>query len=444
MTAEVTVGIDIGTTSVKAVAADGDGTIVARARVPHRLLVPAPDMLEHDAVEAWAEGPVKALAALGVDEPLAVAVSAMVPSMTAVDRAGRPVVPGLLYGDARGRHAQSTSTVAPIGEAAEFVKWCAGEAPDAHGYWSAPAVANYALGGEAAVDFGTAFTTSPLFGAAMAWDEAVLADVGARLDQMPRVEMMGTAIGRVTGSGTILAGGSIDAMAEQIVAGADDDGDVLVHCGTTMIVWAVISDERQGQGTWTIPHTTPGKLMIGGPSNAGGLFLNWVLSFVGEGPTDVDDPWRVPVWEPYVRGERVPYHDADRRAVLHDLDLTEGPNAVRRAAYEAAGFVTRHILDLGAVTGRRIVATGGGTRVGPWMQALADCTCLPVHVAAVPEGAALGGAFLARQAAGLETSMTDAARWASTDHIVEPAPEYAVPVAHRYEKFLSYSERGEG
>ena len=54
MTAELTVGIDIGTTSVKAVAADGDGTVVARARVPHRLLVPAPDQLEHDAVAEMA------------------------------------------------------------------------------------------------------------------------------------------------------------------------------------------------------------------------------------------------------------------------------------------------------------------------------------------------------------------------------------------------------
>jgi xylulokinase len=49
MAAEVTVGIDIGTTSVKAIAADGDGDVVARARVPHRLVVPTPDRLEHDA-----------------------------------------------------------------------------------------------------------------------------------------------------------------------------------------------------------------------------------------------------------------------------------------------------------------------------------------------------------------------------------------------------------
>jgi xylulokinase len=442
VTAEVTVGIDIGTTSVKAVAADGDGTIVARARVPHRIYSPTPDQLEHDAVEAWAEGPVKALAALGVDAPLAVAVSAMVPSMTAVDDKGRPVLPGLLYGDGRGHHANSKTSAAPIGEAAEFVRWCATQAPGARGYWSAPAVANYALGGEAVVDIGVAFTTNPLFSNELAWSQPVLDQIGATAEQMPRVEMMGSAIGRVGDGDTVLAAGSVDALAEQIVAAADNDGDVLVHCGTTLIVWGVIPEERPGRDTWTIPHTTPGKFMVGGPSNAGGLFLNWVLSLVGEGPADVDDPWRVPVWEPYVRGERVPYHDPDRRAVLHDLDLTEGANAVRRAAYEAAGFVTRHILERGDIEGVRVVATGGGTRVEPWMQALADCTGLPVHVAAVPEGAALGAAFLARQAAGLETAMTDASRWASTDHIVEPSPAFAAPVAERYQRFLTYSERG--
>ncbi|EID17132.1 D-xylulose kinase xylB [Mycobacterium xenopi RIVM700367] len=50
---EVTIGIDIGTTAVKAVAADPHGRVVARTRVPHQLRVPAPDRLEHDADEAW-------------------------------------------------------------------------------------------------------------------------------------------------------------------------------------------------------------------------------------------------------------------------------------------------------------------------------------------------------------------------------------------------------
>jgi xylulokinase len=48
----ITVGIDIGTTAVKAVAADATGAVVARARVPHQLTSPAPDQLEHDAAKA--------------------------------------------------------------------------------------------------------------------------------------------------------------------------------------------------------------------------------------------------------------------------------------------------------------------------------------------------------------------------------------------------------
>lgn len=53
----VTIGIDIGTTAVKAVAADADGRVTARARIPHQVRVPTPNRLEHDADEAWRRGP---------------------------------------------------------------------------------------------------------------------------------------------------------------------------------------------------------------------------------------------------------------------------------------------------------------------------------------------------------------------------------------------------
>src|SRR5580700_4625721 len=103
----VTVGIDIGTTAVKAVAVDADGEVLARSRIPHRLLSPAPDLLEHDAGRAWRRGPLQALAAVrSPGDPLdGVCVCSMVPSLTAVDRRGRPRSPGLLYGDGRGRAA---------------------------------------------------------------------------------------------------------------------------------------------------------------------------------------------------------------------------------------------------------------------------------------------------------------------------------------------------
>ncbi len=55
----------------------------------------------------------------------------------------------------------------------------------------------------------------------------------------------------------ILASGTIDALGEQMVAGADHVGDVLVILGATLIVWAVVPEWRELDGVWTVPHTAP-------------------------------------------------------------------------------------------------------------------------------------------------------------------------------------------
>jgi xylulokinase len=321
------------------------------------------------------------------------------------------------------------------------------QAPAAAGLWPAQAVANHALAGEAVLDTSTAATAVPLFDFT-GWDAALVEEIGARVEQLPRLVPTGWECGRVDGDGPALASGCIDAFAEQLVAGADDDGDVLVILGTTLIVWAVTTSETAVPGYWTIPHTAPGKLLVGGPSNAGGLFCDWarrMIGDVGDGSAGAPRPDRVPVWAPYPRGERVPLHDPDRRAVLTDLDLTHDAPAVRRAAYEASGFVTRRVLDAArehtGLAPRRNVATGGGIRVAEWVQAVADATALPVECVAVPEGGALGSAWLARIAAGLEEpmAMTAGRRWARTGRRFEPDPAWVDPVGERYARFLALS-----
>ncbi len=339
-----------------------------------------------------------------------------------------------------GSGRRTTQPLPALGEAAEFLRWTAAEAPDAAGYWPAPAVANHALAGEAVIDFATAATAFPLFDGT-GWNPTACADCGATVEQMPRVETIGAAAGQVHGTDAVLAIGAIDALCEQIVAGADHDGDVLVLCGTTLIVWTTIPEARQVPGLWTIPHTAAGKSQIGGASNAGGLFLGWVDRVVGPGDPTAVDPRRVPVWSPYIRGERTPFHDPDRRAVLDGLDLTHDAASLRRAAYEASGFVVRQLIELSGAPVSRIVAAGGGTRVEPWMQAIADATGRPVEVSGVAEGAALGAAFLGRMAVGLETTITDAARWASTERIVEPDPAWAGAIEDRYRRFLELGNR---
>jgi xylulokinase len=448
----VTVGLDIGTTSVKAVAVDADGTVLARARVPHGVLTPAAGCFEHDIDLAWRANVTDALARVATGhEVLAVNVSAMVPSLGAVDASGAAVGPGLLYGDRRGARAdRDSSRPGDSGELLAFLAWQAENSPRATGFWPAQAVANHALCGRGAIDTTTAVTAYPLFDFRR-WDPALAAEAGVDVtalpDLVPGVEPAGQVLDGLAGAGALVGGGTVDALAEQIVAGGDETGDVLVLCGTTQMTWGVVDEWAELPGLWTIPHSAPGKTLIGGPSNAGGLFLERAKRWLGDSAAaavlDVD-PADLPVWLPYLRGERVPLHRSDLRASVHGAALHHGPEHLLRAAYEAAGFVVRRHLELAAAGGlvpRRIVATGGGTNVEAWMRALADCTGLPVDVSAVPEGAALGAAFIARCVAGLETSTNDAARWARTARTVEPDPTWVDAAAARYQRFCSLTER---
>jgi xylulokinase len=293
-------------------------------------------------------------------------------------------------------------------------------------------------------------TASPLFDF-REWDATEVRRVGAEPRQLPDIVSGSDPAGRALDelgpmAGAVVGGGTIDAFAEQLVAGADHSGDVLVILGATLIIWAAVPEWVEVPGLWTVPHTAPGLTLVGGASNAGGLFRDMaqrtLLPPSGE-PSDVEN---VPVWLPYVRGERTPLHDPHRRAELHQTSIAHGPDELWRAVHEASGFVVRRHLDLagllpgsGPTTAERIVATGGGTRSGAWLRAIADATDLPVDRVAVPEGAALGAAYLARCAAGLEPDATGAPGWARRAERILPRPEWAAACRVRYERFVELS-----
>ena len=456
----VTIGVDVGTTSVKAVAVDEEGQVVARTRVPHSVVAPEPDILRHDAKRVWRAGPRKAFAQVhaqlaGVGRsPAGVAVASMVPSLTAVSRQGVPVIPGLLYGDREGRAtepAQDTVLLAgTMPDAEGFLRWASVAAPGARGYWPCQAVATYALSDLPAIDTGVTAALGSLHTHGR-WNEDLLTSMGVSLAQMPTVVPMGQAAGTLPESDVVVTGGTIDALCDQIVAGATEPGDVLVIFGATLIVWAVCEEWLVAPGLISYPHTTPERFLIGGPSNAGALFVDWARGLLRGTPRPgpererfeprLGDPARVPVWLPYVRGERTPFEDHSLRSNLYGLDIGSGAEALERAAYEASGFVVRRMLDRSGVKATRIVASGGGSRVTAWMAAVADATNLPVDAVAIPEGAALGAAYFARMAAGLETSLNDSARWAAVGRRIEPDPAWVCAADGRYQRF---SELGTG
>jgi xylulokinase len=459
----ITIGVDIGTTSVKALAVDSDGQVVARSRVAHQVMAPEPDLLRHDARKAWRAGPRKAyadvtaqLAASGNGEVAGLAIASMVPSMTAVGRSGVPTLPGLMYGDIEGRppelpegsEAEPETGLPQLGampDAEGFLRWAVREAPEAKGYWPCQAVATHALAGVPAIDSGVTASMG-LLHARGTWNADLIEDIGATAAQLPTVVPMCQAGGTLPDSDTVFTGGSIDAFCDQIVSGATEPGDVLAIFGATLIVWVVTEDWMQVPGLISYPHTTPDRFLIGGPSNAGALFVDWARNLLRGAPRPGPDrellhprlgtPGRVPVWLPYIRGERTPLNDHTLRSNLYGLDIGSNAEALERAAFEASGFVIARMIESSGAHATRVVASGGGSRVTAWMAAVADATGLPVETVAVPEGAARGAAYVARMAAGLETSLNDSDRWAGIGRCVEPDPGWVPATRARYRHFL--------
>ena len=312
--------------------------------------------------------------------------------------------------------------------------------PTPRGYWPAQAVANHALARRAVVDNATAITALPAVRR-----RRVGRGGGDRLrrpgDRMPRIATTGD--GRRPGARhrRRAGGGAVDALGEQMVAGADAEGDVLVLCGTTLIDVGHHRRDREVPGLWTIPHTAAGKRLIGGPSNAGGLFLDWVDRLVGAGnPRPPRRSGRRP-GVVAVHSRRA--HAATTIPVgAAALDGSTSPTGGSGAARRLRGVRFRC-----PPTHRAQWRAGIAHRGDRWRHARRAVDAGPRRrhraagrVSAVPEGAALGAAFLGRLAAGLEISITDAARWASTERVVEPDPAWTGPMQDRYARFLELGD----
>ena len=189
--AKVTIGIDIGTNSIKAIALDSSGKVVTKAKQSSTLICNQPQTLEHNAMKSWWEGTRNIWSEIKQNlfdlkfrekDIKGVCVAAMVPSLTAVDTKNKPLAPGILYGDQRG----GTNSGHPIEnqEFLNFLKWTIRHYPEARGYWPAQTVANAALGNVPALDTFTALTTMPLF-SGNSWDENLCQEMSISLDQLP-------------------------------------------------------------------------------------------------------------------------------------------------------------------------------------------------------------------------------------------------------------------
>jgi xylulokinase len=140
---------------------------------------------------------------------------------------------------------------------------------------------------------------------------------------------------------------------------------------------------------------------------------------------------------PYFAGERTPVEDPRARGVVAGLTVSHTEGDLYRAALEATAMGVRHNVETMRAAGadiRRIVAVGGGTQGGLWLQIVSDATGLVQEVPRTTIGASYGAAFLAASAvAGEPPRIAD---WNPVARTVHPDPEAAAFYDDLFDRYL--------
>ncbi len=411
----VTLGIDIGTSGVRALLADAQGAEQARGEAA----IASERRREPAAIAAAVAAALANLGACGEWGGLAaLAVDGTSGTILAVDGAGTPLGAALLYNDrADPALVARIAALAPPESAAHgatsalaralTLQETAGAARILH---EADWVAGLLCGRFDVSDTNNALKTGydPVAGAWPGW----IGEVGMRQRLLPEVVAPGTRVGRVTAAaaarfglpaGTPVAAGTTDGCASFLATGAASVGDGVTALGSTLVLKLLCSRPIFAPRFGIYSHRILGLWLAGGASNTGGRVLDAFFSReqLRELSTRIDPAAPsgcdfVPLLAP---GERFPVNDpalaprleprpADDAAFLHGL-----LEAI--AGVEAEGY--RRLGELGGPPLRRVLSVGGGAANPTWGAIRALRLGVPVERAASSE-AALGAAVLARAA----------------------------------------------
>ena len=472
---ELVIGLDIGTSSSKAVAVDASGTVVATRTSPHGTSQPRPGWFEQDAQVVWWEQSGLLLRGLLADERVAgseiraVAVSGLGPCLVVCDKDGRPLRPAILYGIdmrasaevaeltgqlgadrilARGGSALSSQAVGPK------LLWLQRHEPDTWTrtarWYSASSFLVERLTGEYLLDHHTASQFDPMYDlAARSW----AADWAAELSPgvpLPRLAWPGEIAGPVTAAasavtglpeGTPVLAGTVDAWAEAHSVGVRAPGDLMIMYGSTLFLVGVDPAARSHPGLWLTAGLTPGTGTLAAGMATSGLLASWVADTAGQpvgelvaAASQVAAGAEGLVLLPYFAGERSPLFDPGARGVALGLTLAHTPAHLMRAALEAVAMGVRHNLEAfdsvrPSGSSWRAVAVGGGAAGSLWPQIVSDVCGRSQDIPAQTVGASYGDALLAAAAAEMIPPDADWTRIVST---VEPRPEHADLYDRRY------------
>lgn len=478
---DLVLGVDVGTSSSKAVLASTDGDIVAVHVVEHDVSRPRPGWVEQDADAVW-WGDVCALTRRVVADTdpgriAAVCVSGIGPTVSPADEHGQPLRPAILYGvDIRAvgladelsaelgaeeilRRCGSTLSSQSAGPK---VAWLRRHEPDVWARTQYLFMANsyvvHRLTGAYVLDHHSANQCQPMYDRERgAWIPEWCERVAPGL-RLPELRWPADVAGHVTDeaaratglrAGTAVAVGTIDAWAEAESVDVREPGDVMVMYGSTMFFIAVTAKPVSHPQLWGTVGQHPGLHTLAGGMASSGSITGWFRQLSGDRPYEELVAAAANVGAgadgllalPYFDGERTPFADPNARGVIAGLSLRHGAGHVYRALLEATAFGVRHNLEAFGEAGvdvGRIVAVGGGTKGDLWTQIVSSATGVVQEVPPVTVGAAYGDAKFAAVAIGAAGRDV---KWNDGGHAVRPNPADAAVYDKRYPLYRSLYER---
>ena len=416
---EALVGLDVGTTGVKAIAITPAGEVVATAEEGYPLSTPQPGWSEQDP-DDWLRASEQALARLGV-EPARVGFSGQMHGLVCLDEHDRVLRPAILWNDQRTgaecaeieervgleRLISLTGNRALPGFTAPKLLWLRRHEPETYSRIRRIVLpkdyVRLRLAGEWAIDAADASGTLLFDVAHRRWSDDVLAALDLPREWLPPAH-----------ESTEIAGAG-DQQAAAVGVGAIEPGVVSVVLGTSGVVLASLPayahdpEARVHAFCHALPDTWEA---MGVMLNAAGA-LRWFRDAFAPGASFDELTAEAARWPPgaeglvflpYLQGERTPHADPDARGAFIGLSLRHDRGALVRAVLEGVAYGLRDSLELLRALGvapEKGRVSGGGARSPLWLEIVASVLGLSLERTVVEEGSAYGAALLAGVASGV-------------------------------------------
>jgi len=443
------IGVDGGTEGLRAGVFDLAGTPLAFAAAAYQTRFPQPGRAEQDPEDWWtaigvAVRQAVAEARIATDAVAGLAVDTTCCSVVALDGAGTPVRPALIWMDiaACGDAALKVNGGGRGPVSAEWMlpKACWLKAHEPAAFAAAKTICEYQdylnlrLTGRLVASINNASIRWHYDARRGGFQPSLLAAIGAPelADKLPsEVLALGQVIGGLTASaaahiglpaGLPVAQGGADAFIAMIGLGVVRPGRLGLITGSSHLHLGLSESEFHGEGIWgTYPDAViPGLHTVEGGQVSTGSVVKWFKALLGDridyAQLNAEAASLPPGSEGLVvldhfQGNRMPYTDPESRGVIAGLTLRHGPAHIFRAIIEGVCYGTELIFEQlrgNGFTPREIVICGGATRSDLWLRTHADVSGVPLSLTAVADAPSLGSAILAAVGADLFSDIPSA------------------------------------